>query len=191
MKKPTYLLLAFFATMVLYLAYPLFIITATENTLTTGEVYRFKPRPVDPYDFMRGRYITLSYEQNSLDFPNAEDYFKNRQTVYLEVGKDEEGFAKITNAYNSPPDKVNYLTAKITGLDVAKIFFEFPFNRYYLNEADAPIAERAYNDVVRQSRNDSSTVAAYMDVRIQSGEAVIEELYLQDMPIKEYIQTLE
>ncbi len=191
MKKPTYLLLAFAATMLLYLAYPMLMITQAENTLTTGEVYRFKPRPVDPYDFMRGRYITLSYEQNSLDFPNAKAYFKNKQTVYLEVKEDNEGFAKIINAYVVKPDILNYLTADISRLGKEKIYFELPFNRYYLNEADAPIAERAYNDLIRQNRNDSTTVAAYMDVRISKGDAVIEELYLQDMPIREYLETLE
>lgn len=191
MKKPTYLLIAFFATMLLYIGYPLYIAVHAEETLNQGFVYRFKPQPVDPYDFLRGRYVTLAYEQNSIDFSFADEVFKNKSKVYLEVAKDGEGYAQIVNAYEYKPNLGNYLMADITRLEEHKIFFQLPFNRYYMNEEDAPILEKAYNDLIRQNRNDSTKVLAYIDVRVKSGEAIIEELYLDGKTAKEFIEGLK
>ncbi|MEZ4883377.1 MAG: GDYXXLXY domain-containing protein [Chitinophagales bacterium] len=192
MKKPIYLTAAFFIVMLLYLAYPAYLIATHENTLSTGQVFRFKPRPVDPYDAFRGKYIVLSYEENSLTYPNAMETFDFNSKVYLEVNTDAQGFAKITNAYTQTPDFSNYIATNVNYVDSNTIYYNLPFDRYYLNEYDAPVAEQAYNDILRQqNRNDSTTVAAYIDVRVKNGLAIIEELYLQNQLIKEYLEGLK
>ncbi len=194
MKKPIYLTIAFFVVMFLYLAYPAYLIATHENTLTTGQVFRFKPQPVDPYDAFRGKYIVLSYQETNLPYPNAMETFDFNSKVYLEVNTDAQGFAKITNAYTHTPDFSNYIATNINYVDSNAIYYDLPFTRYYMNEDYALAAEKAYNDVLRlQNRNgsDSTTVAAYIDVRVKDGMAIIEELYLQNQPIMEYLKAIE
>lgn len=194
MKKPIYLIVAFFVIMFLYLAYPAYLIATHENILNTGEVYRFKPRPIDPYDAFRGKYIVLSYDQNSLSYPNALEVFDFNSTAYLKVEKDAQGFAKITDASIHTPDFSNYIEVQVNYTDSNTIYYNLPITRYYMNEDYALAAEKAYNDMVRQqNRNssDSTTVAAYVDVRVKDGMAIIEELYLQNQPIMEYLKKIE
>lgn len=191
-KKPTYLIIAFFVVMFLYLAYPAYLIATHENILTTGEVYRFKPQPVDPYDAFRGKYIVLSYEQNSLQYPDAMNTFDFNSRAYLKVETDAQGFAKITDAYTTAPDFSNYIEVQINYTDSNVVYFNLPFTRYYMNEDYALAAEKAYNDMVGlQNREDSTSVAAYVDVRIKDGVGIIEELYLKGKPIMEYLKELE
>ncbi|MFK7904221.1 MAG: GDYXXLXY domain-containing protein [Chitinophagales bacterium] len=191
MKKPSYLIISFFVVMALYIAYPAYLIATHEDTLTTGEIYRFKPRPVDPYDAFRGKYITLSYEQNSFPFANAMEVFSHGATVYLEVNADVNGFAEITKVHPSAPNMTNYISTNINFIDSNTIYYNLPFDRYYLNEEYALAAEKAYNDMVRlQNPTDTLNVAAYVDVRVKSGSAIIEELYLQNQPIMEYLKGL-
>lgn len=194
MKKPTYLTITFFVVMFLYLAYPAYLIATHEDILTTGEVYRFKPRPVDPYDAFRGKYIVLSYEQNSLSYPNAAEIFDFNSKAYLKVEKDAQGFAKITDAYTHAPEISNYIEVNVNHTDPNVIYYNLPITRYYMNEDYALAAEKAYNDMLRQqNRNDSdsTTVAAYVDVRVKDGMAIIEELYLQGEPIMEFLRKKE
>ncbi|MGB1241727.1 MAG: GDYXXLXY domain-containing protein [Chitinophagales bacterium] len=192
MKKPSYLIISFFVVMALYIAYPAYLINKHEDILNTGEIYRFKPRPIDPYDAFRGKYIILSYEQNSFPFPNAMETFSHGAKVYLEVNTDVNGFAEITKAHSSIPNISNYISTNINFIDSNIIYYNLPFDRYYLNEEYALAAEQAYNDMVRlQNPADSINVVAYVDVRVKSGSAIIEELYLQNQPIMEYLRNLE
>jgi len=192
MKKPSYLIISFFVVMALYIAYPAYLIATHEDTLTTGEIYRFKPRPVDPYDAFRGKYITLSYEQNSFPFPNAMEAFGHGAKVYLEVNADANGLAEITKVHSTAPNIANYIEVNINFLDSNTVYYNLPFDRYYLNEEYALAAEQAYNDMLRlQNPEDTVSVAAYVDVRVKNGSAIIEELYLQSQPIMEYLTEIE
>jgi len=64
-----------------------------------------------------------------------------------------------------------------------KAQIDLPFNRYYMEETLAPEAERAYRRHSTRKQRD-----AYITVRVLSGTAVLEELYVADMPIGEFLK---
>jgi hypothetical protein len=59
-----------------------------------------------------------------------------------------------------------------------------PFDRYYLPEDLAPAAEQAYRTLA--SREPGPT-RAWVDVRVRDGHAVLEELYLDGVPVREVL----
>ncbi|MCX7044402.1 MAG: GDYXXLXY domain-containing protein [Candidatus Sumerlaeota bacterium] len=61
------------------------------------------------------------------------------------------------------------------------VTLDLPFDRFYMGETVAPHAETAYRQhSVRQQRD------TYLTVRVKSGDAVIENLYIAGKPIGEY-----
>ena len=61
------------------------------------------------------------------------------------------------------------------------VTLQLPFDRYYMKESRAPEAERSYN---RRAQGEK----AWVTVRIREGHAVLEELYIDGLPIREYLE---
>lgn len=66
MKLKIILLIVLFA---IQLAIPGYMIFEQNQILTEGTAYKFKTRPIDPYDPFRGRYVTLAFEANQEVIP--------------------------------------------------------------------------------------------------------------------------
>ena len=60
----------------------------------------------------------------------------------------------------------------------------FSFNRYYMNEAAAPMAEDKYVEASRRN----AEARAWLNVRVKDGTAVIEGLVIDGVPIEELIR---
>ena len=73
---------------------------------------------------------------------------------------------------------------KIKKITSDLVCFDLPFDRYYMEEKLAPAAEAAYRQNSGREKRD-----AYVVVRIRSGRAVIEDLFICEKPILEYIET--
>jgi uncharacterized membrane-anchored protein len=72
--------------------------------------------------------------------------------------------------------KVNYLYG-------TNAYLQLPFDRYYMNESKAPQAESAYWSHSRRTNQ-----AAYVSVRVLDGFAVLEDLYIDDTPIQDFLK---
>ncbi|MEY2531777.1 MAG: hypothetical protein QOI96_1862, partial [Verrucomicrobiota bacterium] len=59
----------------------------------------------------------------------------------------------------------------------------FPFDRFWVTEKNAPAAEKAY---IENSRREKQN--AYVTVRVRDGDAAIEELFIDNQPLKEYLR---
>ncbi len=59
----------------------------------------------------------------------------------------------------------------------------FPFDKFWVSEADAGAAERAY-----AAHSNREQADAYVTVRIRNGDAGIEELYLAGQPLREFLR---
>lgn len=180
----TWQILIFGAVMLLYVVFPYNMIRQSRMVLQKGEPYRFLLQPIDPYDVFRGSYVALNY--NSELIP-AMDSFYTYQDVYLSVSKDSAGFATFTQAYKAPPQNQTYLKAKVAYYADGKIQPDVPENirYYYLNEKTAPQVERALS---RPRLPEESESRAYVQVRIHKGEAVVEELYINDLTVREFFK---
>jgi uncharacterized membrane-anchored protein len=172
----------FVAVAIAQICVPLSMITQRERTLAEGEVFRFKTAPVDPSDAFRGRYVALQIEASNVTLTNAAAY-RHGQTVYASLEKDENDFARITGVSVDRPEGKPYVSATVSYGYGTQLNLNLPFDRYYMNEDKAPKAEAAYwRNNTRTNRN------TYVSVRVRSGFAVLEELYIGGMPIKEYLE---
>ena len=165
-------LLIFIPLAVIQLAVPGWMIHRQEQVLHHGREFKFKTAPVDPYDAFRGRYVALQFAVASSSDDNI-----NRK-VWVRFDVDAKGFAKIKAVCKTPlaGDDVVMATRRYGRL-------QLPFDRYYMEEMAAPKAETAYRDNSRSGRQN-----AYATVRILNGHAAIEELYIDNKPIREFLR---
>lgn len=165
------------------LAVPVYMITSREEILEYGASYKFRCGPVDPYDAFRGRYVALSFPNMQIDNWKGE-YLDGSEDAYAALGVDEEGFAKITDVTLAPPVAGDYLrvTAYGGGTADSTLRVNLPFDRYYMDEFQAPEAEVAYR---AQSRTEEG---AHAVIRVQDGEGVVEGLYFGDKSVEEYLR---
>lgn len=189
------------------LGVPTWMIKQHEQVLAQGQVFRFKTAPVDPYDLFRGRYVALRIEGDSASFPpdseayramllNAANHsgakpagpivsdsaWRPGLDYFVSLKTDAKGFSALDQAFPTPPDKP-YLKLKLQSHEGTKLYFEMPFDRYYLEESLAPAVDLAYQEMSRDKEKQ-----AFIGVRILEGRAVIEELYLNHLPAREYIK---
>lgn len=163
------------------LAAPAAMILKRERVLAHGQAFKFRTAPVDPYDAFRGRYVALGFDQNSVAAPPGHEFARG-QTVHVRLEEDAEGFAKFAEPLRDRPDAAPYLTAKIQHVGGNAVYLRLPFDRFYMDENEAPAAEQAYRqNSVRSNRN------AYIQVRIEKGFGVIEDLYVDGRPIRDYL----
>jgi len=174
---------AFFAVLsVFQIAVPVWMIANREITLRHGRQFRFRAAPVDPYDAFRGRYVALQFEQNSAPAPADEKPAMN-QKVYAELAEDEQGFARIAKVTANAPSGEVYVQCRVNSITDSLVYLQFPFDRYYMDEHAAPAAEAAYREHSRREVRD-----VYATVRVKDGNAVLEELYIERMPIREFLR---
>ena len=212
MKKMHGIFGLFCLLVVVQIAAPVSLIVKHENTLRYGEQFKFKTAPVDPYDAFRGRYVALGFEERKVLIP--EDLYQKRQAlefgqkIFAVLEQDENGFARFTSLSLTRPEEKPYIKTRIHHIEVKHAVLDMPFNRYYMDEELAPIAERIYRERSRATidwNRESEELApltesllaerigrekhdAYVTVRIKSGYAVLEQLYIDGVPIKEFIQ---
>jgi len=177
MKKN--LLLTFIIVAIIQLAIPIKMIVGKENILSTGIEYKFHTAPVDPNDPFRGKYITLSFDANNFDVSN-DNFWHQDEDVYVLLGKDEKGFAKIIDIAKQPPldNKSDYVKAKIRYAYENKVTIDYTFNKFFMEESKAPNAESVY----RQSARDTSQTA-YALVCVKEGDAVLKDVIINGVSI--------
>lgn len=180
-KKTVIVLFAVLAAV--QLAVPAYMIAKSQGILSRGETFRFRTRPVDPYDFMRGRYVALDLEALDRENlpPGAEAALEGRTSFFAVVAADEEGFAYVSGIALEEPESGTYLALRHD----PDRGIPNPFDKYFMNQKAAPLAEEAYRSAALDPG--SST---YVTVRIKKGKGVIEGLFIDGVPIEEYVKTL-
>jgi len=165
---------------------PLAMIKDQEEVLSSGKVFRFKTRPVDPSDPFRGKYITLDFEAAA--FPdNSSRVWERGQKIFVLLGEDSDGFARIVDLVEDNPDpEVDYVEAEVSFVDGENVSITYPFERFYLEESRASDAEKVYRDA---NRNDS-TQTAHAVVRIKNGKPALEDVMINDRSIVDIVREL-
>ncbi|MEZ4987381.1 MAG: GDYXXLXY domain-containing protein [Saprospiraceae bacterium] len=180
-------IIAFGAMVLIQWLVPANMILGREKVLDKGTPYRFKVRPVDPYDPFRGRYMTLDFEANQFNTDTLSEWMMG-ETVFVSLATDSIGFANIQDVTHEPPtDGSDYITAKLYYSDWRDSFqllqILYPFDRYYMEETKAPEAERIY----RESLRDSSQTAWAL-VHVYQGEAVLKDVLVNGVSITQLIE---
>ena len=165
------------------LGVPVSMIVGHELVLARGEVFKFRTAPVDPYDAFRGRYVALSVRPTEVEVaPGVE--LREHRAAYVLLDRDKDGFARFAGASEARPKQGPYMKVEVgSHLRTGVYYVIVPFDRYYMEEGEAPAAEQAYREHSRGKTHD-----AYVTVRVLYGMAVLEELYVDGKPIREFLR---
>lgn len=160
-------------------------IVKSELALRTGEAFRFRIQPVDPVDAFRGRYVAIRFAIDRA--PVADDLeLRLKKRVFVPIEIDADGFAILGRADVEPPARGSYLRLQAGGIypdeeGIRFVWVSMPFGRYYMDEDLAPKAERAVWGGPRGQRE------AFVSVRVRDGVGVIEDLYVDGVPIHQWL----
>lgn len=188
MKRKYLLLLAFVFVAAVQIYVPASMIIESEDILKSGKAYKFKTTPVDPNDPFRGKYITLGFEQSVFKI-KGETEFMVGEDIFVLLYENEEGFAEILDLSDEAlGDNVDFVRAKVRSVssynESTSIFIDYPFDRFYMEENKAPIAEETFN----KAQRDSDKIT-YAIVKIKDGNAALEDVMIDGKSLKEIIDS--
>jgi uncharacterized membrane-anchored protein len=153
----------------------------SENIIAEGTLYKFRTAPVDPSDPMRGKYITLNFPQNFFQFTDSLEWSSGDQ-IFVTFTTDSAGFAVPEQIYHTKPEAESYLETVVERIYHTKgdhkAWYKLPFDRFYMEESKAPQAEQIY----WKAQRDSAQVV-YASVSIGQGQAVLQDVIINDRPI--------
>ncbi len=182
--KTTHLFLIFLLVVLAQLYIPASMIFQQENIIASGKAYKFKTQPVDPSDPYRGKYIYLNFEMNSL--ATTDSTWISQEDVFVTFVKDSLGFATAKSISRSNPNSGDYVKVKVDWYNnyEKRVNFSLPFTEFYMNEAKAYDAEVAHRD----AQIDTLANTTYALVYLKNGDAVLQNVFINDIPIAEYVE---
>ncbi len=120
---------------------------------------------------------------------NASEWYQG-DPVYVILTTDEKGFAKIKSlTKDQPAGEDGYVKASISYIindTMSHVTIQYPFERFYMEESKAANAELAYNEALRDSLQ-----ITYALVSIKDGDAVIRDVLINGIPIREAAKDFE
>jgi uncharacterized membrane-anchored protein len=177
---------AFFLMVLVQIYVPSRMIFHNEVVLVSGTAFKFKAAPVDPNDPFRGKYITLTFDENSFRTADT-SLWDQGETIYVDLTTDSAGFAKVLDISRmEPKDREDYIKASVSYSFVdtmTEVFIQYPFDRFYMEESKAPDAEITYNESLR----DTSQVT-YALVMVKKGQAVVKNVLIDDVSIVDIVR---
>jgi uncharacterized membrane-anchored protein len=186
MNSRIVLLTAFVLVALVQLYVPAKMIWDREDVLRTGTEYKFRTAPIDPTDPFRGKYITLSYDENSIEISDAENWVSG-ESIYVALGTDKEGFARIESVSRArPTDGADFIEAQVwyvSESDPRRLMIDYPFDRYYMEESKAQEAE----DTHRRAQRDTTRIT-YALVSVKNGDAVVKDVLIDGISISEIVK---
>jgi len=178
--------ICFALLVLLQLWVPVSLVWSREQALTDGKTFIFKTAPVDPTDYLRGKYVTLNFSEQSIVL-SGDHTWEQDEKIFVGLTTDAAGFARIKRISNKKPSNgEDYVEARAgyTNYETPKrLNIEWPFERFYMEESKAPAAEQAYN---RAGRDSAAT--AYALVKVKKGVAVLADVFINGKPIDEFIK---
>jgi uncharacterized membrane-anchored protein len=164
------------------LSVPAAMVWQREQTLKQGRVWKFRTAPVDPVDAIRGRYIALRFATEEFDAPVK--FETGNKSVYAVLKQDTDGFAEVDHLTTEAVETDEVVPVESAWWYGGKQHVRFPFNKFWVAEANAPAAERAY---VENNRRDKQN--AYVTVRVRRGDAALDQLFIDNEPLSEYLRS--
>lgn len=178
----------FFGIMALaQLAVPLSMISRSERTISEGHEFWFRTAPVEPYDPLRGKYMTLSFDDVNWTDSTAGGWGHQDEgsDIFIVLQVDSEGFAIPAMITREPPvHTMDYVVAKLAYISedsLTTLHISYPFTRFYMVEEKSSDAEQIYWD---SNRSDTNSVT-YAVVMVQSGQSVLTDVSIDGVSIRD------
>lgn len=162
---------------------PTSMIFEKERVITQGTAYKFRTAPIDPNDPFRGKYITLSFNENAVKVENAAEW-NTADQIFVGLSTDSNGYAIIQSVTREQPISGNdYIKANVDYIltdSQSTVFVRYPFDRFYMEESKAPLAEQVYTEAAIDSNQ-----VAYALVMVREGDAVVRDVVIDGVSIVE------
>jgi uncharacterized membrane-anchored protein len=155
----------------------------SEIALRSGEVFRFRLQPVDPVDAFRGRYVNLYFIADRAPVPEGMPSLR-QQKIFVPLVVDDEGFTRFGPVALQAPDEGAYLRLR-SGYQYEDddggqvISLALPFRRYYMTEE---LAQEVDRSMWRRGQR-----PAWAEIRVRNGTGVIQDLFVDGRPIREWL----
>ena len=179
--------IVFFIAIAALIALPLYFIMRSESMLADKEnIYRFRPvRLCEPAEIMRGDYLTIDFQRN-IEYKGSKKAGRGSE-CYIIVERDSAGYAYFDYATDKKPETSNYFTTKIVRDSWSdNVFVEIPFDRYFLSEDNSKLAEKVYELEVRNME----TTNMYIEVAVNNGESLLKDIYVDSLPLQQFLNEL-
>ncbi|HAN09845.1 MAG TPA: hypothetical protein DCP90_04445 [Clostridiales bacterium] len=187
--------------LIVQLLIPASMIYSEEIISIVGDEISLEIEPVDPYDYFRGRYLSIRpietkvvYQQFTQDLKDelrnratssSSNYFYDNIKCYITFKKGQDGMHTIDQVtFEKPKNTRSYLKATINNIwesNGKEIHVNYSMNQFFINEDFALKSE----DTIR---NLPQGTKAYIKAKINDGDFVIENLYVGDKNIYEYLK---
>jgi uncharacterized membrane-anchored protein len=158
------------------------MIGKNEAIISTGRAWKFRTAPVDPNDPFRGKYIVLSFSNTDLKVKDA-SIWNYGDMAYATFREDSAGYAHIDQIDQQIPDREDYLEVKISSVintpEEQRIYVEYPFDRFYMDEKKAGEAEQMYQDALADREQET-----YALVYIKNGRGVLTDVKIGVQSLK-------
>lgn len=179
MKSPAILL--FVIVCLAQWAAPLSQIWTHERSLADGVLIRLKCRAPDPYDPLRGRFLAVVPTQDEAPLAAGEKV-ESGQRVYAVIMPGADELASVASISAKRPQGGVYVRVTVRYVYESKVSFDWPFERFYINEELAPEADKW---LAENLRTEDGVIA---EVRVLDGRAVLADLTLKGRPFREILQ---
>lgn len=181
--KSIHIFIIFIVVALAQLTIPAQMIFNQEGILKNGTAFKFKTEPIDPSDPFKGKYIYLNYDVRSV--ASNDTSWSRQEDIYVTIKNDSLGFVKAETVTREIPKTGNYVKAKVDWYNNREgmLFFTFPFNEFYMNETKAYDAEVAHQEAQRDSIPNNT----YALVFVRNGEAVLDNVFIDDIPIADFV----
>lgn len=156
---------------------PASMIWSKEKVIKEGSTYKFKVAPVDPNDPFRGKYVVINVAANHITEVFGNQWEEN-EAAYVVLGTDLEGYAQASYLTKQEPLGTDYIRVKIDRIAESEVYFDYPFNRFYMDEDKASIAELLYFESLRDT-----TSVTYALVMVNNGAAVLQDVRINDVSL--------
>lgn len=159
---------------------PLAAIRQHEKVLVEGQLVRLKCTAPDPYDPLRGRYLAVRPEASEVKVDKELKSYRGPGYAVLAIGAD--GIATVNRIERERPAEGLFVRVRVRWAYEGKARFDWPFDRYYLNETLAPEADRWLAESLRSAKS------VLAEVRVFDGRAVLEDLSLDGKSFREHLK---
>lgn len=156
------IILVILGSFILYVSFPLLgkdsVILAT--------------RPVDPFDPIRGQYMIINYEINTI--PKI-DQAKVGDTVYVVIDQDENRISRYKKASLYKPKKSIFIKGEIKSIRNEDMQIEYGIEQYFF-ERRAKFETRIQNVEVRLSDTGRAIITKLLDKNKEEVKIEYEEI---------------
>lgn len=184
MKKRV-VLIALLLLMIVQCIVPMYMIYKQERIMTSGQEFLFRCRPIDPLHPLMGRYVALNLtDLEGIPFAKGEKFQKGKP-AYVSFETDKDGFVKMKEFSYLKPNN-NYFSVKeyvLSEVTPLKIHVRVPFDKYYMDESLAPMAESVLWELTQKD-----TVKVYAKIKIRDGKGVVDSVYINKTRLEDFVK---